>query len=70
MTGQRNPGALAGAAGAELELQAGAAFHLGHYPNHREVQALRLARLRIRYGIHGPIAAAIASLAYDGGPVA
>jgi len=29
--------------------------------------ALRLERLRIRHGIHGPIAVAIACLAYDGG---
>jgi hypothetical protein len=29
--------------------------------------ALRLERLRIRHGIHGSIAAAIATLAYGGG---
>ncbi len=29
--------------------------------------ALRLERLRIRHGIHGPIAVTIASLAFDGG---
>jgi hypothetical protein len=29
--------------------------------------AMRLERLRIRHGIHGPVAAAIAALAFDGG---
>jgi uncharacterized protein YjaZ len=29
--------------------------------------AMRLERLRIRHGIHGPLAAAIACIAFDGG---
>lgn len=45
----RNPGsALRRATGADLEVQAGAAFQLGHYANHREIQARRLTRL---YGL-------------------
>ncbi len=60
--GNRNPGsALQRATGADLELQAGAAFQLGHYPNHREIQARRLARL---YGIPDHRARLMAHLIY------
>ena len=69
MAGKINPGALAGAAGAGLTFKAG---ELNVIPTLSTFDgemhhALRLERLRIRHGIHGPIAAAIASLAYDGG---
>ena len=69
MAGKRNPGALAGAAGVGMTFKAG---ELNVIPIHstfgRELHhALRLERLRVRHGIHGPIAVAIASLAYDGG---
>ena len=69
MADKNNPGALAGAAGVGLTFKAG---ELNVIPIHstfdRELHhALRLERLRVRHGIHGPIAVAIASLAYDGG---
>ncbi len=69
MTVKRNPGALAGATGVGMTIKAA---ELNVTPIHTTVDgelhhALRLERLRIRHGIHGPIAAAIASLAYDGG---
>ena len=69
MAGQRNPGALAGAAGVGLTFKAG---ELNVIPidstfDGEMHHALRLVRLRIRHGIHGPIAVTIASLAYDGG---
>lgn len=60
---KRNPGALAGATGADLELQAGAAFQLGHYPNHREIQTRRLVRI---HGIPGHRALLMAHLIYGG----
>jgi hypothetical protein len=64
--GNRNPGsALQRATGADLELQAGAAFQLGHYPNHRETQARRLARL---YGLPGQRARLLAYLVYGEEP--
>ncbi|GAG90259.1 unnamed protein product, partial [marine sediment metagenome] len=53
--GKRNPGsALQRATGANLELQAGAAFHLEHYPNNREVQARRLENPKpdVAFAIH------------------
>ncbi len=69
MAGRRNPGALAGAAGVGMTFKAG---ELNVIPIHSTFDGemhhpLRLERLRIRHGIHCPIAAAIASLAYDGG---
>ena len=69
MAGKRNPGALAGAAGVGMTFKAA---ELNVTPIHSTFDgemhdALRLTRLRIRHGIHGPIAVAIASLAYDGG---
>ena len=69
MAGKRNPGALAGAAGVGMTFKAGG---LNVIPSHSTYDgemhhALRLARLRLRHGLHGPLAAAIASLAYDGG---
>jgi len=69
MAEHRNPGALPGATGVGLTFKAAtlnvtpAISTLDNELHH----ALRLERLRIRHGIHGPIAAAIASLAYDGG---
>ncbi len=63
MAGRRNPGALAGATGADLELQAGAAFQLEHYPNHRQIQARRLVRV---YGIPNHRALLMAHLLYGG----
>ena len=69
MADKNNPGALAGAAGVGMTFKAG---ELNVIPIHSTFDgemhhALRLARLRIRYGLNGPIAVAIASLAYDGG---
>ena len=60
--GKRNPGsALHRATGADLELQAGAAFQLGNYPNHRKIQAQRLARL---YGLPSQRASLLPYLVY------
>ena len=69
MTGQRNPGALAGAAGVGMTFKAS---ELNVIPIHSTFDGemhhpLRLERLRIRHGIHCPIAVAIAYLAYGGG---
>ncbi len=69
MAGKRNPGARPGAAGVGMTFKAG---ELNVIPTHSTSNgemhhALRLERLRIRHGIHGPIAVTIASLAYDGG---
>ncbi len=69
MARKNNPGALAGAAGVGMTFKAG---ELNVTPIHSTFggemhHALRLERLRIRHGIHGPIAVTIASLAYDGG---
>ena len=69
MAEKRNPAALAGADGVRLTFKAG---ELNVIPIHSTFDgemhhALRLERLRIRHGIHGPLAVAIASLAYDGG---
>ncbi len=71
MAGQRNPGALAGAAGVGMTFKAG---ELNVMPIRSTFDgemhhALRLERLRIRHGQHGPLASTIALLAY-GGPVA
>ncbi len=69
MAGKRNPGALAGAIGVGMTFKAG---EQNVIPIHSTFDgemhhALRLALLRLRHGLHGPLAAAIASLAYDGG---
>ena len=65
MPGKRTPAALTGATGADLELQAGAAFQLGHYSNHRDIQARRLVRI---YGIPSHRAVLMAHLIYGGMP--
>ena len=60
--GKRNPGsALQRATGADLELQAVPAFHLGHYPNHHEIQVRRLVGM---YEIPGHRAWLMAHLIY------
>ncbi len=69
MAGKRNPGALAGATGVGMTFKAG---ELNVIPTLSTFDgemhhALRLERLRIRHGIHGPIATTNASLAFDGG---
>lgn len=69
MSGKKHPGARPGAAGVGMTIKAAT---LNVTPIHTTFDgelhhALRLARLRVRHGIHGPIAVAIASLAYDGG---
>ena len=69
MTGKRNPAARPSAGGVGMTFKAG---ELNVRPIYSTFDgemhhAMRLARLRIRHGIHGPIAAAIAALAFDGG---
>jgi len=64
-----NPGALAGATGADSTFKA-ATLNVNskdsivsdelHY-------ALRIRRLHLRYGLAGPLATRIAALAFDGG---
>ncbi len=69
MPEKRTPAALPGADGVGMTFKAA---ELNVTPIHTTCDgelhhALRLARLRVRHGIHGPIAVAIASLAFDGG---
>ena len=69
MAGKRNPGALAGASGVGVTFKA-ATLNVSpiHSTSDGELhQALRLARLRRRHGLNGPLAATIANLCYDGG---
>ena len=68
MTGKRNPGARAGATGVGLTFKASLNVSPSHSTFDGEMHhAMRLERLRIRHGIHGPVASAIAALAFDGG---
>ncbi len=64
-----NPGALAGATGADSTFKAAT---LNVNPHHRAFDdelhsALRIRRLHLQYGLTGPLAALIAALAFDGG---
>ena len=66
---KKNPGARPGAPGFGMTFKAG---ELNVTPSHSNSDdelhhALRLHRLRHRHGLSGPLAAFIASLAFDGG---
>ena len=71
MAGKKNPGALTGATGVGLTFKA-YELSVTSIPTtfYGEMHhAKRLERLRIRHGLHGLIAVAIAPLAYDGGQI-
>ena len=69
MAGKRNPAARASADGVGRTIKAA---EPNVTPIHTTFDgelhhAMRLDRLRLRHGLHGPLAATIASLCYDGG---
>jgi len=69
MTGKRNSGSACQRAGVRLTFKADTLNVRPIYSTFggEMHHAMRLDRLRIRHGLDGPFAAAIALMAYDGG---